>query len=376
MKRKEKNSTIDSKAMAIATIILATVACGAANQKEGRSAQSSPQLDPKTLGPQISLAPLIEKVAPAVVNIRTTSKPKRRAGRFGHGNLFEWFFGPRDRDWPPFFRPPEREYDRRSLGSGFVIDDKGPVVTNHHVVERADEIEVQLADDRKFNAEIVGSDERTDVALLRLENSKELPRTSWGNSDRLKVGDRVIAIGNPFGLDHTVTSGIVSAKERVIGAGPYDDFIQTDAAINPGNSGGPLFNLKGEVVGINTAINPRGQGIGFAIPANLAMGIIDSLVTKGKVVRGWLGITFQPLDEDLSKAFKIEHEDGVVVTDISPESPAAGVLRTGDIIVSVNKKRVRSVEEFASRTKDVGSGDDLLLRVYWDGGWQYLILKL
>ena len=295
----------------------------------------------------------------------------------------------------------------------------------------------------------------------------------------------MIAIGNPFGLDHTVTSGIVSAKERVIGAGPYDDFIQTDAAINPGNSGGPLFNLKGEVVGINTAINPRGQGIGFAIPANLATGIIDSLVTKGKVVRGWLGITFQPLDEDLSKAFKIEHEDGavvsnvtpdspadkgglesgdvivevagralrnprhlpsivaalkpgqkakikvirdgktktleieigempaelagassgeklatklgfeveglsdetrrkldakkvegVVVTDISPESPAAGMLRTGDIIVSVNKNRVRSVEEFASRTKDVGSGDDLLLRVYRGGGWQYLILKL
>jgi serine protease Do len=474
------------RAVVLALVLLATAACGTMSPPEGKAAKETASLTPVSYDPRVSLSPLVDKVAPAVVNIRTTAKRPSGSRFSAPNNPFEWFFGPHQGQTPPFFSPPTNpEEGERALGSGFIIDAKGLVVTNQHVVEGADQIEVQLSDDRTFAAEIVGTDERTDVALLRLRKASKLPTVSWGDSDALRVGDRVVAIGNPFGLDHTVTSGIVSAKERVIGAGPYDDFIQTDASINPGNSGGPLFDLKGEVVGVNTAINPQGQGIGFAIPSKLARTVIDSLLKQGKVVRGWLGITFQPLDEDLARAFGIDNQhgvvvsnvtsgspadkggvksgdvivavagrklenprhlpsivaglkpgavtaldiirdgkpmtvkieigempgelagtssgekmatklgfevapltdeqrqalnaekvEGVVVTDISPESPAAGVLSTGDIIVSVNRKDVKTIEAFAAATSKLGSGDNLLLRVYREGGWLYLVLKL
>ena len=270
---------------ALSVAVIAAVACGAAGGKSIRNEGGPPPMSPVTYDPRVSLAPLVDKVGGAVVNIQTTSRIRQRGFR-GQGSLFDFFFGP---GGPGSGVPMPAEQKRQSVGSGFIIDPEGYVVTNRHVVAGADEIEVQLSDNRTFRARRVGEDERTDVALLQLENARSLPSVAFGSSDRMRVGDRVVAIGNPFGLDHTVTEGIISAKERVIGAGPYDDFIQTDASINPGNSGGPLFNLSGEVIGINTAIARTGQGIGFAIPSDLARGVIESLRRDGKVTRGWLG---------------------------------------------------------------------------------------
>jgi len=340
----------------LALVLVAAVACGAAGARGKESKNAKGPVDPVTYDPRVSLAPLVEKVSPAVVNIRTQVHKPRMPGMFGPDSLFEWFFGPRNKERAPFSTP-ESDALLKAVGSGFIIDSSGLVVTNHHVVDGAEKIEVQLTDDRIYEVELVGSDERTDLALLRIKEGKNLPFVSFGESSSLKVGDHVIAIGNPFGLDHTVTSGIVSAKERVIGAGPYDDFIQTDASINPGNSGGPLFNLRGEVVGINTAIAPRGQGIGFAIPSDLAKGLIDSLRKTGKVVRGWLGVSFQPLTDDLAKAFGAKRKKGVLVANVIPESPAdKGGMKTGDVIVVVNKVELASSRQLPSLVASIRPG--------------------
>jgi serine protease Do len=331
-------------AAALGIALIAAVACGAASAKGEKQGGGQGPIEPSTYDPQLSIAPLVDKVAPAVVNIKTASR-MRVPGMFGSDNLFEWFFGPRAPGMP-FQMPRDREVERRSVGSGFIVDPAGLVVTNYHVVDGADEVEVQLSDDRTFEAELLGSDERTDVALLQLREAQGLPAAEWGDSDGLAVGDWVVAIGNPFGLDHTVTSGIVSAKERVIGAGRYDDFIQTDASINPGNSGGPLFNLRGQVVGINTAIAPRGQGIGFAIPSNLALGVIEELRGSGRVVRGWLGIGFQALDDDLAQAFGLANKHGAVVAHVGDGSPAGkGGMKAGDVIVEVDGKKLLSARQ-------------------------------
>ena len=271
-------------AAVLVLVLVAAVACGAASARDkNKGKKGNGPLSPTTYDPQISLAPLVDKVSPAVVNIRTKTTVRGMRGMMGSEGLFEFFFGNRPRRGDPFGGT---ERTLQAAGSGFIIESDGLVVTNHHVVKDVDEIEVQLADDRIFNAQIVGSDQRTDVALLRLDKASGLPTVEFGDSDALKVGDRVVAIGNPFGLDHTVTAGIVSAKERVIGAGPYDDFIQTDASINPGNSGGPLFDLSGYVIGINTAVNRNAEGIGFAIPSSLARDMIEALKNGGTVVRG------------------------------------------------------------------------------------------
>jgi serine protease Do len=339
-----RSMTRNNWAALLAVALVAAVACGAAgaaSDKGGKGGKAGGPLKPLTYDPQLSLAPLVDKVAPAVVNIRTTLKVKM-PGFVGPEDFFEFFFGPRGQQR----MPEQREGTREAAGSGFIISAEGLVVTNHHVVDGADAIEVQLSDERKFDAELVGSDERTDLALLKLKNAKDLPTVSFGDSDELRVGDHVVAIGNPFGLDHTVTAGIVSAKERVIGAGPYDDFIQTDASINPGNSGGPLFDLEGAVVGINTAIVPQGQGIGFAIPASLAQEMVDALRSNGKVVRGWLGVAFQPLDEALAKAFGVDKDKGALVADVTAGGPAqkAG-LEVGDVIVAVEGKALGDARE-------------------------------
>jgi serine protease Do len=227
---------------------------------------------------------------------------------------------------------------QQALGTGFVVDAQGHVVTNAHVIDGADTVKVKLADDREFKARVVGKDARLDVAVLQLENAPhDLPVAALGQSDATRVGEYVVAIGNPFGLGNTVTMGIVSAKGRSIGAGPYDDFIQTDASINPGNSGGPLFNLRGQVVGINTAINPNGKGIGFAIPIDAVKQILPELLATGHVSRGRLGVVIQGMDVDLAKAVGLDRPHGALVEDVEPGSPAekAGV-KSGDVIVSVN----------------------------------------
>ena len=262
--------------------------------------------------PPSSFADLAEQVKPAVVNISTTRlvqggpfiSPFREGDPFRE--FFERFFGGR----------PQREFRQRSLGSGFIIEKEGLILTNNHVIEGAEKIQVILANKERFDAKVVGRDAKTDIAVIRIDAKTSLPSVSLGDSAKLKVGDWVIAVGNPFGLGHTITAGIVSAKGRIIGAGPYDNFIQTDAAINPGNSGGPLFNLKGEVVGINTAIVSSGQGIGFAIPINLAKEIIKQLEKKGRVVRGWLGVTIQEVTPALARRYGVKRAEGCVVSGV------------------------------------------------------------
>lgn len=370
---RQRNSTLLA---ALGVVVFAAISCGATGAKSKEP--ESGALTAAACNPQSSLAPLVDKVAPAVVNIRTKTKMSQMGGPLGPESLFEWFFGPRgNRQIPSPSPSPEREQIQKSVGSGFIIDPTGIVVTNHHVVERADEIEVQLSDERKFDAEVIGSDERTDIALLRLKKAKALPFVAFGDSGVLRVGDYVIAIGNPFGLDHTVTSGIVSAKERVIGAGPYDDFIQTDASINPGNSGGPLFNIRGEVIGINTAIAPQGQGIGFAIPSNLAKTLIDSLRKQGRVMRGWLGISFQPLDEELAKAFNVKVSKGAVVANVAPGSPAAkGSMKSGDIIFEVNGSKLKSSSDLPRLVAALRPNAMASFLIFREGKQQTLNIKI
>jgi serine protease Do len=294
---------------------------------------------------------LAELARPGVVNIRTerTMKGGGRVYRHffgepfgGRRNPFEDFFG-------PFSEQPQQEYKQQSLGSGFLIDKEGYIVTNNHVIDQADQIKVRLYDEKEYQATVVGRDPKTDLALIKIEGAKDLQPLHLGNSDTLKVGTWVVAIGSPFGLEQTVTQGIVSAKKRVIGAGPYDDFIQTDASINPGNSGGPLLDLQGRVVGINTAIVASGQGIGFAIPIDMAKVIVAQLKDKGEVTRGWLGVGIQDLTPELAEYYGIENRRGILVTQVFEGDPAdkAG-LKKNDIIVALNGQAVSTGRELSA----------------------------
>jgi serine protease Do len=275
----------------------------------------------------------VERLKPVVVSIQSTRAVREDSEPGNPVDLFRHFFGQPDED---------RDERRHSLGSGFIISG-GHIVTNYHVVKGAMDVTVRLDDGRDLKADVVGRDAKTDVALLRLrEPPVNLPIARLGDSDPLKVGDWVVAIGNPFGLGHTVTSGIVSAKERFFGAGPYDDFIQTDASINPGNSGGPLFNAQGEVVGVSAAVIEGGQGLGFAIPINIVKNVVTQLEQRGGVVRGWIGIDVQELNPELVDAFHLRSANGALVTSVDDKSPSARAgLHTGDVILEWDGKAVR-----------------------------------
>ena len=286
---------------------------------------------------------------PAVVNISTTriikSEREKPEGRFGRKNPLEEFFG-KDPFEHFFERMPPRQQKRRSLGSGFIIDEVGYILTNYHVIEKSDEITVTLDNGKEYDARVVGTDPKTDIALIKVEAQELLPYVQMGHSEALEVGEWVVAIGNPFGLDQTVTVGVVSAKGRQIGSGPYDDFIQTDAAINHGNSGGPLFNIDGEVIGINTAIIAAAQGIGFAIPINMVRNILNDLKTKGSVTRGWLGVVIQKVTPGLAESFNLPEDEGALVADVMKDGPAkkAGIRR-GDVIVEFDGKKIETMED-------------------------------
>ena len=279
-----------------------------------------------------SFADLYDRLRNSVVNLKTSramQHPPIRSPFGGRPSPFDEFFRR--------FGVPEGEMKQRSLGSGFVLDEEGHILTNHHVVQGADEVLVVLADGTQTEAEIVGRDPKTDIALIKVDVDVELLPVNLGNSDGVRVGDWVLSIGNPFGFTHTLTAGIVSAKGRVLDAGPYDDFIQTDAAINPGNSGGPLFDTGGRVIGVNTAIvSPSGgyAGVGFAIPIDLVIEILDDLKETGQVTRGWLGVMIQNLNEDMAETLGIETPSGALVADLVEEGPAAeaGLVR-GDVII-------------------------------------------
>ena len=280
-----------------------------------------------------SLAPLVESVKAAVVNVDVTSRVEREES--GGEDPFEQFFGGRGRQRPQV---------RQGAGSGFVIDPRGYILTNNHVVEGAFNIRVRFDDGRTLEAEVLGTDPLTDIALIKLKSPPaNLPFLKLGDSEAMRVGDWVVAIGNPFGLASSVSAGILSAKAREIGATQYDDFLQTDAAINPGNSGGPLFNLRGEVIGINTAIVSGGAGIGFAVPSNLAKALIPQLEKNGKVTRGYIGVKLQNLTPELAKALSVSQSSGALINEVTKNSPGdkAG-LKADDVVVSLDGKKVES----------------------------------
>ena len=327
----------------------------------------------------LSFSDLAEKSSPAVVNIRTVKTVKRSGekGRpfgqdpFGKDNPMKDFF---DRFFGPEQHP---DFKQRSLGSGFIIDSDGYVVTNNHVVEDADKIKVFLRNEKEYDAEIIGRDANTDIALIKITSEDDFPVIQLGDSDALKVGQWVVAIGNPFGLGHTVTAGIVSAKERVIGSGPYDDYIQTDASINPGNSGGPLLNMQGQVVGINTIIIAGGTGIGFAIPINLAKEVVAQLKDSGEVTRGWLGVSIQDLPRDLADYFGIEDRQGVLIADVVPGDPAerAGV-RAQDIVLEINDEKVKDSKALLKKVAKLKVGTTAKLKILRNGKTKVITVKV
>ncbi len=317
-----------------------------------------------------SFADLATSVSSAVVNISTTKTVRTRNFFDDFYSPFREFFG--EEFWDQLREQQPRQRREKSLGSGFIVADEGFIVTNAHVIEGADEISIRLSTGDTVAADIVGVDKKTDLALIKAKSWDNLPApVKLGDSDALRVGDWVIAIGNPFGLEHTVTAGIVSAKGRVIGSGPYDDFIQTDASINPGNSGGPLFNIQGEVVGINTSLfttSGGNIGIGFAVPIDMARTIIEQLKGQGVVTRGWLGISVQQLTPELAKSFGNTDVRGALVTHVTPDGPAAKAgMQSGDIITSIAGERTPRIKDLARIISSLPIGSAVDVTIVRDG---------
>jgi serine protease Do len=320
------------------------------------------------------VATLAAKVKPAVVNITTIHEMRRTKMEMPEGFPFELFGGQFGRRAVPHGgggggEEGDEVMKQQALGSGFLIDDQGHVVTNAHVIDDADVVKVKLTDDREYTAKVIGKDPQMDLAVLQLQNATDLPEpVSLGSSDALRVGEYVVAIGNPFGLGNTVTMGIVSAKGRTIHAGPYDDFIQTDASINPGNSGGPLFNLRGQVVGINTAINPNGKGIGFAIPVDELKDVVGQLLSSGHVARGRIGVVIQGVDAPLAKALGMDRPHGALIGEVEADGPGAKAgLQPGDLIEQVDQMDILHSEDLPRTIARHAPGTRVNLKVLRSG---------
>ncbi|MBP1933431.1 trypsin-like peptidase domain-containing protein [Ammoniphilus resinae] len=310
------------------------------------------------------IAKMVDEAGPAVVKIETESVEK---GTMSERDLFfRQFFG-----GDPF---PQGQQKKQSLGSGFIISKDGYIVTNNHVIEAADTIKVNVTGTKeKYDAKVIGSDPELDLAVLKITAKEDLPTLKLGNSDLIRVGDWSVAIGNPYGLDHTVTVGVISAKERPlnIGEARFKNLLQTDASINPGNSGGPLLNLQGEVIGINTAINAEAQGIGFAIPINTVQEVLDDLIHKGKVSRPWLGVSLQDLTPELQKYFGIDMSEGAVIGYVANGSPAekAG-FQQGDIVVEIDKQKVKSADQLVEMVGKSKVGEKHQFLLYRNGKFE------
>ncbi len=328
----------------------------------------------KTAMVPASFAELAEHAKPGVVNIQTVKTIK------GGGRVFKHFFGQpfggQNDMFDNFFNQRPQSRKEKSLGSGFIISKDGYIVTNNHVIKDADQIKVILHDKTQYDAEIIGTDPVTDLALIKIKEENLVP-LKFGSSSKTKVGSWVVAIGSPFGLEQTVTAGIVSAKGRIIGSGPYDDFIQTDASINPGNSGGPLLNLKGEVIGINTAIIRSGQGIGFAIPSDLATGVIEQLIDQKSVSRGWMGVAIQNITEELAQYYNIKETKGVYVAKVYEGDPAdkAGI-KAGDIIFMIDDKKIHSSRDLSLTVAGSLVGEEVDVKLIREGKEKLLKVKL
>src|SRR6266496_1735915 len=364
----KRSVSVSSLVVGSALCVLAGVGVSAAIERYHSASQMMQVAGAATSATPQSLpdfASLAKKIGPSVVNVSTT-QIRRRAqdpslpfgGDDPTSQFWERFFG------GPMPRGPQRQ---NGLGSGFIIDGNGTILTNYHVVDGAQKIAVTLSDGKNYDAKVIGKDQKSDIAVIKIDAGQDLPAVTLGDSDRLEVGEWVMAIGNPFGLDHTVTSGIVSAKGRQIGAGPYDNFIQTDASINPGNSGGPLLNMRGEVVGINTAIFSQSGGsigIGFAIPINMVKRVVDQLVDKGKVVRGWLGVSLQPLSPELADSLGVTGKQGAVVASTMPGGPAAAAgLQQNDVILAFDKIPVEDYHHFQRLAAETRAGSKVVLQV-------------
>ena len=311
---------------------------------------------------------LAKQLGPSVVNVSTTTVRGSARNAPGPGGN-----DPAEEFWERFFggRIPRGPQRQSGVGSGFIVDSDGTILTNYHVVEGAQKLSVTLSDGQRYDAKVIGSDQKSDIAVIKIDAGRKLPAAPWGDSDDLEVGEWVMAIGNPFGLDHTVTSGIVSAKGRNIGQGPYDNFIQTDASINPGNSGGPLINLRGEVVGINSAIFSQSGGnigIGFAIPSNAVKELLPQLRDKGKVVRGFIGASVQKVSPEIAESFGINPARGALVADLVKGGPAerAGV-KTGDVIVEFDRRPIKDSADLPQQVARVAPGSAVQVKVIRDG---------
>ncbi|MFQ5521207.1 MAG: DegQ family serine endoprotease [Candidatus Methylomirabilia bacterium] len=343
----------------------------------GAAPAPAEEIDPRAIlrALEEAFVAVADRAMPAVVNVSTVPK----AGPVPRGpeleERFREFFGPEffERFFPR--RQPPRS---RATGSGLVVDPSGYILTNNHVIENAAEITVQLSDKRKFTATLIGRDPKTDLAVLQIDAPRPIPVAELGDSDKIRIGEWAIAIGNPFGLDRTVTVGIISATGRTrVGVATYESFIQTDASINPGNSGGPLLNLDGQVIGINTAIVAAGQGIGFSIPINMAGAIMRQLIATGRVVRGWLGIAIQDLTEELASAFGVKPRSGVLVADVIEGSPAAaGGIKAGDIITEFGGAQVREATDLQKQVAATPPGQPTALTVIRDKHPRHLTVKV
>ncbi|MGB9080688.1 MAG: DegQ family serine endoprotease [Desulfuromonadaceae bacterium] len=325
------------------------------NRKGGEAEAPVKDVPTDILSTQRAFSNVSKKVTPAVVNISTVSRKIVIQPFFEANPLFEEFFGPQTR----------RD---KSLGSGFLISKDGYIVTNDHVVRDAESVQVKLSNDKVYDAKVIGGDPKTDIAVIKI-NAADLPTVVLGDSDKLEVGQWAIAIGNPFGLDRTMTVGVISATGRSnMGIETYENFIQTDASINPGNSGGPLLNVYGEVVGINTAIVAAGQGIGFAIPISMAKPVFSQLIQKGNVSRGYMGVTIQPVTEELAQSFGLKQAKGALVNDVIKGGPAdkAGV-RQGDVITALNGKEVKDPSHLQRQVAEAGVGTVAKISVFRDG---------
>lgn len=309
---------------------------------------------------QQAFTTVVKTVTPSVVNISTVSKKKLVQPFFEFSPFFGDFFGGR----------PQPQYRREtSLGSGFIINKEGYILTNDHVVKEAESIQVKLSNEKVYNGKVIGEDPKTDLAVVKINTQESLPTAVLGDSDKLQVGQWAIAIGNPFGLDRTVTVGVVSATGRSnMGIETYEDFIQTDASINPGNSGGPLLNVYGEVIGINTAIVAAGQGIGFAIPINMAKQVVAQLIKKGNVTRGWLGVSIQPVTDEIAQSFGLKKARGALVSDIMAGGPAekAGI-KQGDIITRFAGKEIKDARQLQLVVADIPAGQKVDVEIYRNG---------
>ncbi|MDI6745461.1 MAG: DegQ family serine endoprotease [Thermodesulfovibrionales bacterium] len=335
-----------------------------APSRPGLTVTVSPRVPSQIIETSKAFSEIANTVSPVVVNISTTKVVKREAPSFFDDPFFN-FFAP----FNEFGHP--KKWKEQSLGSGVIVSGDGYIITNNHVIEQAAEIKVTLYDKKSFKGRIVGADPKTDIAVIKI-NDGNLPTAAWADSDKLQVGEFVLAIGNPFGLSHTVTMGIVSAVGRAsVGITDYEDFIQTDAAINPGNSGGPLVNIRGEVIGINTAIFSKTggyQGIGFSVPSNLVRSVMEDLIKYGKKTRGWLGVSIQKLSPELAEKFGLKNSDGALVGDVVKNSPAekAGIMR-GDIVLEYNGKKVKDADSLRNAVAQTKAGSQINIKILRKG---------